>query len=118
MSKFHGVDREIGSSMKSVGEVMSIGRSFEEVIQKGIRMIGQGMHGFVENKSIKFADLDKALKEPTDKRLFAISQAFSEGYTIDRIYELTKIDKWFLNRLKGIVDLSKYLSIYPPWVDK
>ncbi|MBO6078439.1 MAG: carbamoyl-phosphate synthase (glutamine-hydrolyzing) large subunit [Bacteroidaceae bacterium] len=109
LSKFHGVDREIGSSMKSVGEVMSIGRSFEEVIQKGIRMIGQGMHGFVENKSIKFADLDKALKEPTDKRLFAISQAFSEGYTIDRIYELTKIDKWFLNRLKGIVDLSKQL---------
>ena len=109
LSKFHGVDREIGSSMKSVGEVMSIGRSFEEVIQKGIRMIGQGMHGFVENKSIKFADLDKALKEPTDKRLFAISQAFSEGYSIDRIYELTKIDKWFLNRLKGIVDMSKQL---------
>ncbi|MBR4593882.1 MAG: carbamoyl-phosphate synthase large subunit, partial [Bacteroidaceae bacterium] len=109
LSKFHGVDREIGSSMKSVGEVMSIGRSFEEVIQKGIRMIGQGMHGFVENKSIKFADLDKALKEPTDKRLFAISQAFSEGYTIDRIYELTKIDKWFLNRLKGIYDVSKQL---------
>ena len=109
LSKFHGVDREIGSSMKSVGEVMSIGRSFEEVIQKGIRMIGQGMHGFVENKSIKFADLDKALKEPTDKRLFAISQAFSEGYSIDRIYELTKIDKWFLNRLKGIHDVSKQL---------
>ena len=109
LSKFHGVDREIGSSMKSVGEVMSIGRSFEEVIQKGIRMIGQGMHGFVENKSIKFDDLDKALKEPTDKRLFAISQAFSQGYSIDRIYELTKIDKWFLNRLKGIVDLSKQL---------
>ena len=109
LSKFHGVDREIGSSMKSVGEVMSIGRSFEEVIQKGIRMIGQGMHGFVENKSIKFDDLDKALKEPTDKRLFAISQAFSEGYSIERIYELTKIDKWFLNRLKGIVDLSRKL---------
>ena len=90
LSKFHGVDREIGSSMKSVGEVMSIGRSFEEVIQKGIRMIGQGMHGFVENKSIKFADLDKALKEPTDKRLFAISQGF-------------------LNRLKGIYDVSKEL---------
>ena len=109
LSKFHGVDREIGSSMKSVGEVMSIGRSFEEVMQKGIRMIGQGMHGFVENKSIKFDDLDKALKEPTDKRLFAISQAFSQGYSIDRIYELTKIDKWFLNRLKGIVDLSRQL---------
>ena len=109
LSKFHGVDREIGSSMKSVGEVMSIGRSFEEVIQKGIRMIGQGMHGFVENKSIKFADLDKALKEPTDKRLFAISQAFQEGYSIDRVWELTKIDKWFLNRLMGIFNVSKEL---------
>ena len=106
LSKFHGVDREIGSSMKSVGEVMSIGRSFEEVIQKGIRMIGQGMHGFVENKELKFADLDKALKEPTDKRLFAISQAFQEGYSVDRIWELTKIDKWFLTRLKGIYDIS------------
>ncbi len=106
LSKFHGVDREIGSSMKSVGEVMSIGRSFGEVIQKGIRMIGQGMHGFVENKEIKFPDLDKALKEPTDKRLFAISQALQEGYSIDRIWELTKIDKWFLNSLKQITDIS------------
>lgn len=106
LSKFHGVDREIGSSMKSVGEVMSIGRSFEEVIQKGIRMIGQGMHGFVENKGIEFDNLDKALNEPTDKRLFAISQAFSEGYSIERIWELTKIDKWFLSRLKGIFDVS------------
>ncbi|MCQ2066203.1 MAG: carbamoyl-phosphate synthase (glutamine-hydrolyzing) large subunit [Bacteroidaceae bacterium] len=106
LSKFHGVDREIGSSMKSVGEVMSIGRSFGEVIQKGIRMIGQGMHGFVENKPLAFADLDKALKEPTDKRLFAISEAMQKGYTIDRIWELTKIDKWFLNSLKQIADIS------------
>lgn len=109
LSKFHGVDREIGSSMKSVGEVMSIGRSFGEVIQKGIRMIGQGMHGFVENRSISFPDLDKALKEPTDKRLFAISQALQEGYSIDRIWELTKIDKWFLLSLKQITDVSKQL---------
>ncbi len=109
LGKFHGVDREIGSSMKSVGEVMSIGRSFEEVIQKGIRMIGQGMHGFVENKNIKFDNLDKALKEPTDKRLFAISQAFQEGYSIDRVWELTKIDKWFLNRLMGINKVSEEL---------
>jgi len=109
LGKFHGVDREIGSSMKSVGEVMSIGRSFEEVIQKGIRMIGQGMHGFVENRNIKFDNLDKALKEPTDKRLFAISQAFQEGYTIDRVWELTKIDKWFLNRLMGINKVSEEL---------
>ena len=109
LSKFHGVDREIGSSMKSVGEVMSIGRSFGEVIQKGIRMIGQGMHGFVENRSISFPDLDKALKEPTDKRLFAISQALLEGYSIDRIWELTKIDKWFLLSLKQITDVSRQL---------
>lgn len=109
LSKFHGVDREIGSSMKSVGEVMSIGRNFEEAIQKGIRMIGQGMHGFVENRNIKFDDLDKSLSEPTDNRLFAISQAFSEGYSVERIWELTRIDKWFLYRLKGIYDISKQL---------
>jgi carbamoyl-phosphate synthase large subunit len=109
LSKFHGVDREIGSSMKSVGEVMSIGRNFEEAIQKGIRMIGQGMHGFVENRNIKFDDLDKSLSEPTDNRLFAISQAFGEGYSIERIWELTRIDKWFLYRLKGIYDISKQL---------
>lgn len=109
LSKFHGVDREIGSSMKSVGEVMSIGRSFAEVIQKGIRMIGQGMHGFVENKTLSFPDLDKALKEPTDKRLFAISQALQEGYSIERIWELTKIDRWFLNSLKKITDISREL---------
>jgi carbamoyl-phosphate synthase large subunit len=109
LSKFHGVDREIGSSMKSVGEVMSIGRNFEEAIQKGIRMIGQGMHGFVENRNIKFDDLDKSLSEPTDNRLFAISQAFSEGYSVERIWELTRIDKWFLYRLKGIYDVSKQL---------
>ncbi|MCQ2050617.1 MAG: carbamoyl-phosphate synthase (glutamine-hydrolyzing) large subunit [Bacteroidaceae bacterium] len=109
LSKFHGVDREIGSSMKSVGEVMSIGRSFEEVIQKGIRMIGQGMHGFVENKKLKFDNLDKALREPTDKRLFAISQAFEQGYSVERIHELTKIDKWFLNRLEYIFNISNEL---------
>jgi carbamoyl-phosphate synthase large subunit len=95
--------------MKSVGEVMSIGRNFEEAIQKGIRMIGQGMHGFVENRNIKFDDLDKSLSEPTDNRLFAISQAFSEGYSVERIWELTRIDKWFLYRLKGIYDISKQL---------
>ena len=92
--------------MKSVGEVMSIGRSFGEVIQKGIRMIGQGMHGFVENKSISFPNLDKALKEPTDKRLFAISEALQRGYSIERIWELTRIDRWFLNSLKKITDIS------------
>lgn len=109
LAKFHGVDREIGSSMKSVGEVMSIGRSFEEVMQKGIRMIGQGMHGFVENRGIEFTDLEKELSEPTDKRLFAISQALESGYSIDRIHELTKIDKWFLSRLKRITDIASRL---------
>ena len=109
LSKFHGVDKELGSSMKSVGEVMSIGRSFEEVSQKGIRMINQGMHGFVENKELTFKNLDQALKEPTDKRLFAISQALENGYSIEKIYELTKIDKWFLNRLKNITDISAEL---------
>ncbi|HZK04200.1 MAG TPA: carbamoyl-phosphate synthase (glutamine-hydrolyzing) large subunit [Bacteroidaceae bacterium] len=106
LSKFHGVDKEIGSSMKSVGEVMSIGRSFEEAIQKGIRMIGQGMHGFVENREITFIDIDRELNEPTDKRLFAIGQALELGYSIDRIHELTKIDKWFLSRLKSITDIN------------
>lgn len=109
LSKFHGVDREIGSSMKSVGEVMSIGRSFEECIQKGLRMIGQGMHGFVENKSIKFQDLDTALSEPTDKRIFAICSALERGYSIDKIYDLTKIDRWFLHCLKKITDISAEL---------
>ena len=107
LGKFHGVDRELGSSMKSVGEVMAIGRTFEEAIQKGLRMIGQGMHGFVENKELVIADVDKALREPTDKRIFIISKAMRAGYTVDRIHELTKIDKWFLQKLQNIMDTSK-----------
>lgn len=110
LSKFHGVDKELGSSMKSVGEVMSIGRNFEEAIQKGLRMIGQGMHGFVENKELKIPDLDKALNEPTDKRIFIIAKAMLEGYTIDQIHDLTKIDKWFLNKLHHIIDIDKRLN--------
>ncbi|MDE5875721.1 MAG: carbamoyl phosphate synthase large subunit, partial [Muribaculaceae bacterium] len=112
LSKFVGVDREIGSSMKSVGEIMSIGKSFEEIIQKGLRMIGQGMHGFVGNNDIKFDDLDKALSHPTDTRIFAIAQALEEGYSIDRIEELTKIDKWFIGKLKNIVEFKKVLEGY------
>lgn len=96
LGKFQGVDRELGSSMKSVGEVMAIGRTFEEAIQKGLRMIGQGMHGFVENKDLVIPDIDKALHEPTDKRIFVISKAMRAGYTVDQIHELTKIDRWFL----------------------
>ena len=103
LSKFHGVSRKIGSSMKSVGEVMAIGRSFEEAIQKGLRMIGQGAHGFVGNKELKVADVDEALREPTDRRIFVISKAMRAGYTVDQIHELTKIDKWFLHKLAGIV---------------
>ena len=103
LGKFRGVDRELGSSMKSVGEVMAIGRTFEEAIQKGLRMIGQGMHGFVENKELKIADIDAALREPTDKRIFIISKAMKQGYTIDQIHELTKIDKWFLQKLQNII---------------
>ena len=106
LGKFHGVDREIGSSMKSVGEVMAIGRTFEEAIQKGLRMIGQGMHGFVENEPLPLSDLDRALKEPTDKRIFAISEAMQAGYSIDRIHELTKIDRWFLLKLLNIIHIS------------
>ncbi|MBR5842265.1 MAG: carbamoyl-phosphate synthase (glutamine-hydrolyzing) large subunit [Bacteroidaceae bacterium] len=109
LGKFRGVDREIGSAMKSVGEVMSIGRTFEEVIQKGLRMIGQGMHGFVENKELEIADIDKALREPTDKRIFVISKAMRAGYTIDQIHELTKIDRWFLQKLQNIMNTSKEL---------
>jgi carbamoyl-phosphate synthase, small subunit/carbamoyl-phosphate synthase, large subunit len=109
LGKFHGVDREIGSSMKSVGEVMSIGRSFEEVIQKGLRMIGQGMHGFVENRELVIPDLDKALSEPTDKRIFVISKALRAGYSVDKLYELTKIDRWFLYKLEGIMQTSREL---------
>ena len=112
LGKFHGVDRHIGSSMKSVGEVMAIGRSFEEAIQKGLRMIGQGMHGFVENRSMNIPDVEAALKEPTDRRIFVIAKAFEEGYTVDRIHELTKIDKWFLYKLKNIVDTSHELEKY------
>ena len=110
LGKFHGVKREIGSSMKSVGEVMAIGRTFEEVIQKGLRMIGQGMHGFIENKRTKVTDIEKALKEPTDKRIFVIESAFREGYTVDKIHELTKIDKWFLYKLQNIVNTALALE--------
>ena len=110
LSKFRGVDKELGSSMKSVGEVMAIGRNFEEAIQKGLRMIGQGMHGFVENKELKINDIDAALREPTDKRVFIISKAMHKGYTIDQIHELTKIDKWFLEKLKHIIDIDETLQ--------
>ena len=112
LTKFAGVSREIGSSMKSVGEIMSIGRSFEEIIQKGLRMIGQGMHGFVGNDELHFDDLDKELSRPTDLRVFAIAQAMEEGYTIERIHDLTKIDPWFLGKLKNIVDYKAKLSTY------
>ncbi len=112
LGKFHGVSHEIGSSMKSVGEVMSIGRSFEEVIQKGLRMIAQGMHGFVGNKTLEVDDIDKALAEPTDKRIFIIAQALSQGYTIERIHELTKIDLWFLQKLQNIYLCSKEIEKY------
>ena len=111
LSKFHGVSREIGSSMKSVGEVMAIGRTFEEAIQKGLRMIGQGAHGFVANKEIKVEDIDKALKEPTDNRIFVISKAFKAGYTIDQIHDLTKIDKWFLYKLYNIILTDRELYV-------
>ena len=109
LGKFRGVDRELGSSMKSVGEVMAIGRTFEEAIQKGLRMIGQGMHGFIENKELVIEDIDRALKEPTDKRIFIIAKAMAQGYTIDQIHDLTKIDKWFLQKLKNICDIDNRL---------
>ena len=112
LTKFVGVSRKIGSSMKSVGEIMSIGRTFEELIQKGLRMIGQGMHGFVGNDHTKFDNLDDELANPTDLRIFAIAQALEEGYTIDRIYELTKIDPWFIEKLKNIVDYKHKLEGY------
>ena len=112
LTKFAGVSRKIGSSMKSVGEIMSIGRSFEEMIQKGLRMIGQGMHGFVGNDHIKFTDLDEELANPTDLRIFAIAQALEEGYTVERIFELTKIDPWFIERMKNIVDYKAVLEGY------
>ena len=110
LSKFRGVDKELGSSMKSVGEVMAIGRNFEEAIQKGLRMIGQGMHGFVENKELQIPDIDAALREPTDKRVFIISKAMHAGYTIGQIHELTKIDKWFLEKLQHIIDIDERLK--------
>lgn len=109
LGKFRGVDRELGSSMKSVGEVMSIGRTFEEVIQKGLRMIGQGMHGFVGNKELSIEDVDAALKAPTDKRIFVIEKAFEQGYSVDQIHDLTKIDKWFLDKLLNIFNTNKEL---------
>ena len=112
LTKFAGVSRKIGSSMKSVGEIMSIGRSFEEMLQKGLRMIGQGMHGFVGNDHTKFENLDEELSNPTDLRIFAIAQALEEGYTIERIEELTKIDPWFIERMKNIVDYKHKLSTY------
>ena len=112
LGKFHGVSRLLGSSMKSVGEVMAIGRTFEEAIQKGLRMIGQGMHGFCENKELVIDDIDVALREPTDRRIFVLSKALRQGYTVDSIHELTKIDKWFLYRLKGIIDTSEALAKY------
>ena len=112
LGKFHGVDRELGSSMKSVGEVMAIGRTFEEAIQKGLRMIGQGMHGFVENKELVIPDIDKALREPTDKRIFVISKALRKGYSIDQIHELTKIDKWFLEKLNRIILTANELETF------
>lgn len=112
LGKFHGVDRELGSSMKSVGEVMAIGRTFEESIQKGLRMIGQGMHGFVENKELVIQDIDKALREPTDKRIFVISKALQKGYTVNQIHELTKIDKWFLEKLNNIILTAKEIETF------
>ncbi|WP_294793031.1 carbamoyl-phosphate synthase (glutamine-hydrolyzing) large subunit [Prevotella sp.] len=110
LSKFRGVDKELGSSMKSVGEVMAIGRNFEEAIQKGLRMIGQGMHGFVENKELEIEDIDAALREPTDKRVFVISKAMHKGYTVNQIHDLTKIDKWFLEKLKHIIDIDEAMK--------
>jgi carbamoyl-phosphate synthase large subunit len=112
LGKFHGVKREIGSSMKSVGEVMAIGRTFEEVIQKGLRMIGQGKHGFIENHPLEIADIEKSLKEPTDRRIFVIEAAFRNGYTVNQIHEITKIDKWFLYKLKNLIDTAKLLEEY------
>ena len=110
LSKFRGVDKELGSSMKSVGEVMAIGRNFEAAIQKGLRMIGQGMHGFVENRELEIEDIDAALREPTDKRVFVISKAMHKGYTVDQIHELTKIDKWFLEKLQHIIDIDEAMK--------
>jgi carbamoyl-phosphate synthase large subunit len=112
LTKFQGVKRQLGSSMKSVGEVMAIGRSFEEALQKGLRMIGQGMHGFVENHTIKIPDIEKSLHEPTDMRIFVVSKALKIGYTIEQIHQLTMIDRWFLQKLKHIVDIDQQLKEY------
>ena len=112
LTKFHGVKRELGSAMKSVGEVMAVGRTFEEALQKGLRMIGQGMHGFVENHEIKIQDIAKSLHEPTDMRIFVVSKALKIGYTVDQIHALTKIDRWFLEKLKHIVDIDEQLKAY------
>ena len=112
LTKFHGVKRQLGSSMKSVGEVMAIGRTFEEALQKGLRMIGQGMHGFVENHEIKIADIEQSLHEPTDMRIFVVSKALKVGYTIDQIHQLTMIDRWFLQKLKHLVDIDYQLKQY------
>ncbi len=112
MGKFHGVRREIGSSMKSVGEVMAIGRTFEEAIQKGLRMTGRGMHGFVENKEVSRDNIELALKEPTDMRVFAIATALRHGFTVEQIHDLTKIDRWFLEKLRHIVETGKELEGY------
>jgi carbamoyl-phosphate synthase large subunit len=114
LGKFSGVSKEIGSSMKSVGEIMAIGRTFEEAIQKGLRMIGLGMHGFVENKELKIDDIDKALHKPTDQRIFVISKAFRKGYSVDQIHALTKIDKWFLRKLHQIIETAELLEAYEP----
>ena len=110
LTKFHGVKRQLGSSMKSVGEVMAVGRTFEEALQKGLRMIGQGMHGFVENHEIKIADIQQSLHEPTDMRIFVVSKALKVGYTVDQIHQLTMIDRWFLQKLKLLVDIDQHLK--------
>ena len=117
LTKFHGVKRELGSSMKSVGEVMAIGRTFEEALQKGLRMIGQGMHGFVENHEIKIKDIAKALHEPTDMRIFVVSKAMKIGYSVEQINQLTKIDRWFLQKLKHIVDIDRKLHEFNQLTD-
>ncbi|HBX46957.1 carbamoyl-phosphate synthase (glutamine-hydrolyzing) large subunit [Limibacterium fermenti] len=114
LGKFTGVSKEIGSSMKSVGEIMAIGRTFEETIQKGLRMVGLGMHGFVENKELQIENIDKALREPTDQRIFVVSKAFRKGYTVDQIHELTKIDKWFLEKLYNIIETAEALEKQAP----
>ena len=112
LNKFQGVAHEIGSSMKSVGEIMAIGRTFEEAIQKGLRMIGLGMHGFVSNRNLSFQGIEKELSQPTDMRIFSIAEAMEKGFDIDRIYELTRIDKWFLYKLQNIENIKKKLEAY------